>query len=878
MKCCIEIPAWKLKASYLMLLPACVTLASTVVFSHHGWAAEPDKTEDDKNNAAVASIEYNPSFIHGSGIDISRFTEGNPALPGQYDVTVAINGKETSKKSILFVVPAVNQGAQACLTAEQLKQLGIKLSDNTKMPELRDAKARCAFIEDWVDQSSSRFNSGDFYLDLTLPQINVVQIPNGYIDPSLWEAGNTLGFLDYNGNVYSSFQGARGYSERQNSYNGNLNLFAGFNFGDWRVRKRLNTTWDSGRSPKTHNLLGYVQRDITPLNAELTLGESSTTGDIFESFSLRGAMLNTDDRMLPDSLRQYTPVIRGIAETNAKVTVMQRGLSIYETVVPPGPFQLSDIGTMGYGGDLVLVVTEADGRQRRQEIPFSAPPRLLHEGVSNFAVAAGQLKDEAVSKNPGIFQGTYRYGVANGLTLFGGAQLGQRYRSVALGNAFNTSLGGFSIDVTRAWSDLHKNSKASGNSYQVNYTKHLDSMDTNLTLAAYRYSSRGFYTFREASQDREGRNNNDMLGSDYRTKHRFTATINQPLTNSLSLYFTGSMYTYWGGRSDSRQYSVTLNQSLKWFNYGLTMMRSRNESNKEENSVMLTLSVPLGRRTVYSNPLFNSLYTTASHNNNGSTQFQTMVNGSQGEQSELNYGLGASMANSSGNTRGNTRDRSVTGNLNYQSGFGRLGATGSVSNHNHQQLSLSGGGSLVAHSGGITAGPSIGDSPFAVIGAKGAKGAKLLNGYGGRIDGNGYAIMPSLTPYRENEVSLDPRGLPENVDILESGRKVVPRQGAGIVVNMRTIIGTPMILIVKDQQQNTLPIGTDLLNEDDVSQGIIGQGGQAFIRGWDPQKQVLYANTESGKVRCVPRTMPVDQKGKVQQIQQVEVICSRSGH
>ena len=51
--------------------------------------------------------------------------------------------------------------------------------------------------------------------------------------------------------------------------------------------------------------------------------------------SLRGARMYSDDRMLPMGSTGYAPVIRGVANSNAKVSVTQSGNKIYETSVPP---------------------------------------------------------------------------------------------------------------------------------------------------------------------------------------------------------------------------------------------------------------------------------------------------------------------------------------------------------------------------------------------------------------------------------------------------------------------------------------------------------------------------------------------------------------
>jgi outer membrane usher protein len=846
------------EASRNIICLSSYTLIGAFFICNISWAV-PVNIE----KAEAIHVSYNPSFIHGSGIDVSRFSKSNPALPGQFNVMVSVNGQLRGKEHIKFTVPHGQSGAEACLDAEQIKRLGIRLTHTVSVSE------ECGYISEWVEQGSSHFNSGDFELNLSVPQINVDTVPRGYIDPKLWQQGETAGFLDYSGNIYSYYQKRDEGEGRNNIYNSNLRVAMGFNYAGWRLRKQVNTNWITGSSPKTQNLYGYAAHDITALKGELLVGEANTRGELFESYGMRGLILQSEDRMLPDSLRVYTPVIRGIAETNAKVTVMQRGLTIYEVVVPPGAFELSDVGTMGYGGDLEMIVTEADGRQRRQSIPFSAPPQLLHEGVSNFSLSAGQLKDPATSRHPSIVQGMMRYGLQNAWTVYSGAQIGEKYKALAIGNAFNTHVGGISFDVTHAQSQLAGQEKVSGNSYQINFSKYVGSTDTNLMLAAYRYTSSGFLTFREASLLAEKRDEKSEAFY-LRTRHRITATVSQRLKDNMSLYFSGSLYTYWGERSDSRQFSMTLNHSLPRFSYGLTAMRSRNEKAQDENSMLATVSIPLGNRGKDSRPAFRSLYTSVNHTDSGNTQIQTHVNGSQGEQGELSYGMGMS----AGNTGYGKQERALTGNVNYRAGVGQIGATASINNRNSQQLSLSAAGSLVGHRGGITAGPVLGDAPFAIISAPGAKGARLLNGYGSSVDGNGYAIMPSLTPYRENVVSLNARGLPETVDVLENEKTVVPRKGAAVGVNMKTITGAPFVLTIRNDQQEYLPIGTDIQTEDGNSLGVIGQGGMAFVRGWSPERQKLYAVMSSEKLECATEQSSSAAQGT--QIVRMEVTCAQN--
>ena len=60
-------------------------------------------------------------------------------------------------------------------------------------------------------------------------------------------------------------------------------------------------------------------------------GESYTTGETFDSVSIRGIRLYSDSRMLPPTLASFAPIIHGVANTNAKVTITQGGYKIYET-------------------------------------------------------------------------------------------------------------------------------------------------------------------------------------------------------------------------------------------------------------------------------------------------------------------------------------------------------------------------------------------------------------------------------------------------------------------------------------------------------------------------------------------------------------------
>lgn len=79
-----------------------------------------------------------------------------------------------------------------------------------------------------------------------------------------------------------------------------------------------------------------MQRSIRSINSNLVMGESSSLNGIFDSVPFTGIQLATDTSMLPESMRGYAPIIRGIARTNARVIIKQNGYQVYQTYVAPG--------------------------------------------------------------------------------------------------------------------------------------------------------------------------------------------------------------------------------------------------------------------------------------------------------------------------------------------------------------------------------------------------------------------------------------------------------------------------------------------------------------------------------------------------------------
>ncbi|MEB7742821.1 fimbria/pilus outer membrane usher protein, partial [Escherichia coli] len=85
-----------------------------------------------------------------------------------------------------------------------------------------------------------------------------------------------------------------------------------------------------------------AERGLNGIKSRLMLGEDYTPSDVFDSVPFRGVMLGSDESMVPWNQREFAPVVRGIARSQARVEVRQNGYLIQSQTVAPGPFALTD--------------------------------------------------------------------------------------------------------------------------------------------------------------------------------------------------------------------------------------------------------------------------------------------------------------------------------------------------------------------------------------------------------------------------------------------------------------------------------------------------------------------------------------------------------
>lgn len=793
--------------------------------------------------ASELSFDLN-AFSSGlaSSVDMSRFNTGNQMSPGLYRIDIVVNGQALGRREVEFVAAHAKTGAQPCLSREVLEKIGIamdKVDTDTRGRELANPAAAgqyCGDLGQWIPMASSSFDPGALELAASVPQAYMNRSMRGYIDPELLDEGITAGLLNYN---FSTNAVTAGEGDGR-TY---LGLNAGINLGAWRLRHQGAQAWSNRTGFETYqNTSTYVQRSIIPWQSQLTIGDTFSNGQIVDGVRVRGVSLATDDRMRPQTQQGYAPQVRGVADSNATVTVSQNGYTIYETTVAPGPFVISDLHATGYGGDLIVSVKEVDGRRNTFVVPYSVAPELLRVDTTKYSATLGEVQQKGIdAKGANVFQGTLQHGLTDDLTVYGGGSLSNGYEQGKIGIALNTSIGAFSLDGATSHTKVADHGRLSGQSLGVGYNKSLPASGTHFALGAYRFSTEGYLNLPDALNVREiARQSGDVNGY-ARQKSRLDLTISQQLgIGTLSLY--GSSVDYWGGQ-EGRQVSFTASYGSTWnkVNWNLSAQRSRVQDTRQltqselsddvffgrigqpgriDNRYMLTLSMPLGSEP--RSPTINTSLSRDSGDTRGSQQ-QVGINGFLGENAEFDYGFSASRATSdqSSSRQLNTHAGYRTGSASVRAGYGQ--------SRDRSQLSFGADGGIVAHAGGVTFSQSLGEAS-ALVHVPDAEGAVLGHDGVTRINSSGYAVVPSLRAFQNNTVSVDPQGMSMDVELQESSLDIVPTLGAVQLVEFKTVSGRAVIVQAKQQNGTPLPFAAQVLDQQGREVGVVGQASKAFVR------------------------------------------------
>ena len=777
---------------------------------------------------------FNPHLLEttessSTAVDLSWISQESIA-PGNYTLDVYINDKYTAAEKLTF--KKINDGTdntvQICLSRQQLSDWGVKIDEYLTLFVAGSDCAQMSAIPGFEVNIALEHQR----VDLTFPQVALFNRPHGYIPEKQWQEGIAAGLLNYS----ISGQSTTARNGGDNSDSQFVSLQPGLNLGRWRFRNYSTLNHDDNGN-QWESVYSYIARDVAILKSQLVLGQTYTTSGVFDSINFTGLQLNSDDEMQPDSMQGFAPVIKGVARSNADVTVYQNGNNIYKTSVPPGAFEINDLYPTGSAGDLTVVVKESDGSQQSFIVPYASLAVLKREGQTEFAFSSGKThsSNNVNAKDYRFIQSSAAWGATSNVTLYGGFQQAEdSYTNLLLGSGFNLgTVGALSFDISQAWAnieeyqnDMNKKITSSGQSLRLRYSKNFTQTGTDFSVAGYRYSTSGYYSFQDFI------NNSVTDSSSYylsgRPRNRFDASVSQFFgkLGSVSLSLVSS--SYW---DSSRMDSLNLGYSNSWGNvsYFLNYAYNHNVPNDEDDNAAptsdsifsLTVSIPFGNNMSAQYSLNDSRSGGATHN--------IGLNGSAFEDRSLNWNVQEGY---------NAEDQSTSGNLNvdYQGSQGDVSAGYGYDDYStHYNYSLRGG--MVLHSGGLTFGRSLGEQ-VVLVETKGVKDIAVRGQTNVTTDASGYAIVPYARSYHENSIALDEQKQQSNAEVDNVAKTVIPTRGAVVKVQYSALVGYKAMLTLH-YRGKFVPFGAIVSNRamendnsaSDPQTNIVGDDGQVYLPG-----------------------------------------------
>jgi len=779
--------------------------------------------------------QFDPGLLRGSGLNaemVQRFNRPNALLPGVYSMELHVNGTFSTRMDIRFAEHAQG-GIRPCLDRALWLRIGVAEA------HVQETEGDCPALSDQVAGSSFELDSARLRLSLSVPQILMRRAPRTAVNVDELDPGDSVLFVNYMGNGWHAERDGRIWAKHVDT--GYLSLNGGINFGLWQYRQQGSLSLGNRSTPHWHNLGSHLQRPLPRLmgGSQLTLGQLYSSGHFFSGLAYHGLNLASDERLLSHQQRGFAPVVRGVAGSNAKVTIRQKGREIYQTTVAPGAFVIDDLAPTHSEGDLEVTVEEADGTVNTFKVPFAALPESLRPGHWRYHLALGRTRGHV--DNSGFADLNYRQGVSNRISAGGGVRVALGYQALATDLVYLSRAGALGLTLGHSRARLPGPAAHAGWRAGASYSRTFAPTDTHLAIAAYRYSTSGYRDLGDVLGERFARRNGGQWqSSSYQQRARLDLSLSQSLGEYGDLFISGSMQNWHHSHQHERQWQLGYNTLLAGrVNLNLSLMRQytarrplepalpgRTPAYQRETAMSLSLSMPLDGNT------FSSGY---SHSQGGGDQYDADLSGTVDRTS---YHLGVSHA----------REDVWHASLQQRHANANLGINASLGPH-HWQMAGNIQGALAVHRGGVTFGPWLGDT-FALVEARGAKGARVGGTGQAQIDHNGYALVPALIPYRDNRVFLDPQDATGAIELDNAEQHSAPYPGAAVKLTFRARFGQALLIHVNAPGGRALPPGTEALDADGRSVGMLGQGNWLYLRSETARGEVQLRWGEGEQARC----------------------------
>lgn len=557
---------------------------------------------------------------------------------------------------------------------------------------------------------------------------------------------------------------------------------------------------------------------------------------------LGGVQVARDFTVRPDVITYPLPQFAGEAAVPTTLDLFINGYRADSASLRPGPFTLTNVPFINGAGQAVVVTTDALGRQVSTTIPFYVSSALLRRGLSDFSMAAGAVRrrygQRSFAYGTLAASGAFRHGVSDHLTLEASAEAADSLWLAGLGGVLR--LGNFGIASAAA---SHSRFEGRGG--------------TRWTLG-YQYSARAFNL--AVLHSRRSRDFADLAVVDQRgfslprQTTSATASVSMGRRGSLGIGYFDS-----AARDGTRTRLANASWGLPLWGNASLHASGNYEIERGDWSTALQLVVPLGVRR-------GSATATVERDRSRGAFWRANYSRAIPSQGGFGWNLGYADGEHAG--------RFLQADLAWRNDRIELrgGAYGTGGDHTRWANVR---GALVAMDGSLFAANRISDA-FAVVSTNGQPGVPVRyeNQLVGKTDRNGRLLVPWASSYYRAKYTIDPLGLPANVEAPLVEQRVAVRRGSGYRLEFPVSRIVAASVTLHDAAGAPLPPGSEV-TANGAAAGHVGWDGITYLEGLRPRNILVVRLPEGetcraafaldtgadqvariGPLRCMPESEP----------------------
>ncbi|MGD2139901.1 MAG: fimbria/pilus outer membrane usher protein [Burkholderiales bacterium] len=592
---------------------------------------------------------------------------------------------------------------------------------------------------------------------------------------------------------------------------------AGVRFGDFLFfsdgfYERLE---DSDRSVRLRTNLTYDNRETLQ---RFVVGDLvSSSGALGSTLNLGGVSFAKSYEIDPYLIRYPFASYSGLAPAPARYEVLVNGTRVSTGTVGPGPFEITNIqGPLGIS-DVEVVVRDAFGREQAYSTPFYFTQAALRQGLAeyNFALGSQRRQFGTVSNDYGPAAGSayYRYGVSNSLTLGG--------RGEATSDVFN--IGPNITYLAGRWGLFNTTVSYSNNPENDGYAGVFD-----YAIQTRKFNATASVLSQSEHYTRVGIDPQFNVRLDARTTFSYG-----PFTLS---YLTRRPYQ----SVDRTVYGISVTPRMP--TPKLSLFASLRRIVENDSSLEFYVGINYFFRDNYS---VSAAARTLDDDYQVSSSIQKTVPVGEG------WGFSA-QATQFDDSRG--EGHSLRPFVQYNSRYATLIAdyqNVSIGDDTIENAHVALSGSISTVGNRVMLSRPVSDA-FALVQVDGLEGVRVYQGsqLSGTTDSNGRLLMPSLSSYVHNQISIDSRDVPIDFEMKHYTARISPALHGGGVLDfgakrIRAVAGT-LKLHHGDQISMASYGEVSLVMGGKQVVLPVGQAGDFFIENVDSESYTLSYSGKTG--------------------------------